>query len=137
MRHFQVVLLALLTVIALELGFVVIKLPTPDAQAQTPPRNIPTPGSLQDPHDQIRAQLTVVERELAEVQRELATVERGQASTTQNANDIAQNVNDRTKVIDSHLHQTCQLLSLVAGRVLDPRLVNFGRAGACGWQTLQ
>lgn len=53
----QVLLLVLLTVIAVELGLVVIKLPTPIARAGP---SAPAPG-LQDPHDVLRAQLEFME----------------------------------------------------------------------------
>ncbi len=76
MRHFHALLLALLAVIATELGLVAMKLPTPAVQAQTPPRNIPTPAPLQDPHDAIKGQLTEVQRELAGDRQRLIAMER-------------------------------------------------------------
>lgn len=88
MRYFHVVLIGLLALIAVELGVVAIKLPTPAAQAQTqPPRYAPAPA-LQDPHDVIKAQLTQVQRELAGNNQRLATIERQLASMGQNEDKL-------------------------------------------------
>ncbi len=55
MRHFQMLALALLAVIALELGSINIKLPTPPAQAQQV--SAPIPGALTTEHLELKKQL--------------------------------------------------------------------------------
>ncbi len=58
----------LLTVIAVELGFLAIKLPTPTAQAGPSITTAPAPA-LQDPHGLIIERLDQVQRDVAELKR--------------------------------------------------------------------
>ena len=84
MRHFQALLLVLLTAITIELGLLVVKSPTSAVQAQT---RIPTPPAMQDPHDLIRVQLDRIQSELVTVERELAATRQQMAGVTQKVND--------------------------------------------------
>lgn len=62
MRHFQVLALTVLTVIAVELGLIVIKLPTPTAQAQQ--NMAPIPGELTAEHQTLKKQLDALTAKL-------------------------------------------------------------------------
>ena len=72
MRQFQFLIVMLLAAITVELGLLVIKFPTPTAQAGPSTTTAPSTG-LQDPHDLINARLDRLDKGLADVTRELAT----------------------------------------------------------------
>jgi hypothetical protein len=68
MRHFQVLMLALLAAITFELGLVIIKFPTPTVQATAPSTYIP-----EDPHETLKRQLTDVTRRLGTIEQRLTS----------------------------------------------------------------
>ncbi len=103
MRHFQVLMVALLTAITFELGLMIVKLPTPAVQAQVP-RNIPTPTTMEDPHEILKRQIVEVQRGLADVQRglgsegqRLTAIEQQLTAVGQQLTGVAQSANDADK----------------------------------------
>jgi hypothetical protein len=64
MKHFQVLLLTLLTAITFELGSIVAKLPTPEAHAAPPAVYGP---ALEDPHDTLKRQIGAVQAQIAKL----------------------------------------------------------------------
>ena len=112
MKHFQVLIVALLTAITFELGWMAIKLPTPEAHAQVPSR-IPTPPAIEDPHEALKRQITEVQRELAGDRQRLAAIEQQVARVQQNEERVLSRVNDDSK----RLLTTCVIAWIVPNLV--------------------
>ena len=87
MRRFQVLMLALLIAITIELGLIVVKLPTPAVHAGAYQQPAP---ALEDPHETLKRQITEVQRELAGDRQRLTAIEQQIARVSQNVQNVTQ-----------------------------------------------